>query len=132
MGTFSMARGFAGSHAAADMEAGDEESGSADVVEAGDFRIDTIRRRATLRGRELDLTSAEFDVLVFLAGHPKSFVTPKTMLATNSAGGVRQAEFLRALLSLIRKLDSEFGGAQPYIRTEPWVLYRFNPEAVLP
>jgi len=103
---------------------------AADVIEAGDFLIDVPARRATLRGRELDLTSAEFEVLVFLAGHPKSFVTPHTMLATNwTSGQVRQAEFLRALMSLTKKLDSAAGASQHYIRTEPWIFYRFDPSS---
>ena len=41
------------------------------LVESGDFRIELARRTVTLRGPELPLTSEEFDVLVFLAGHPK-------------------------------------------------------------
>jgi DNA-binding response OmpR family regulator len=101
---------------------------AADVIEAGDFLIDVPARKATLRGRELDLTSAEFEVLVFLAGHPKSLVTPHTMLATNWASGqIRQARFLRALMSLTKKLDSAAGSSQHYIRTEPWIFYRFDP-----
>ena len=81
-------------------------------------------------GELLSLTSAEFDVLVFLAGHPKSIVTPHTMLATNwGSGRVRQEEFLRVLMSLATKLDSASGKAQRYIRTEPWIIYRFDPEA---
>ena len=100
------------------------------VIEAGDFRIHVPTRSVTLRGRVLDLTSAEFDVLVFLAGHPKSIVTPHTMLATNwGSGRVRQEEFLRVLMSLATKLDSASGKAQRYIRTEPWIIYRFDPEA---
>src|ERR1700747_3094238 len=88
----------------------DEISTAAEVIEAGDFLIDVPARKATLRGRELDLTSAEFEVLVFLAGHPKSLVTPHTMLATNWASGqIRQARFLRALISLTKKLDSAAG-----------------------
>src|SRR5579864_934344 len=107
-----------------------EVSTTTDVIEAGDFLIDVPARRATLRGRELDLTSAEFEVLVFLAGHPKSFVTPHTMLATNwTSGQVRQAEFLRALMSLTKKLDSAAGASQHYIRTEPWIFYRFDPSS---
>ena len=110
----------------------DEISTAAEVIEAGDFMIDVPARRATLRGRELDLTSAEFEVLVFLAGHPKSFVTPHTMLATSWAGGqIRQAEFLRALMSLTKKLDSAAGGSQHYIRTEPWIFYRFDLSSAL-
>ena len=49
-----------------------EVDGSAGgMIESGDFRIELARRTVTLRGRELPLTSEEFDVLVFLAGHPK-------------------------------------------------------------
>jgi DNA-binding response OmpR family regulator len=101
-----------------------------DVIEMGDFQIDVAERRATLCGRELDLTSAEFEVLVFLAGHPRSFVTPQTMLATNWKGGqIRQAEFLRALMSLTKKLNCATGSTQQYIRTEPWIFYRFDPSS---
>jgi len=101
-----------------------------DVIEMGDFLIDVAARRATLCGQELDLTSAEFEVLVFLAGHPRSFVTPQTMLATNWRGGqIQQAEFLRALMSLTKKLNSATGSTQHYIRTEPWIFYRFDPSS---
>jgi len=103
---------------------------AADVIEAGDFLINVPARKVTLRGQELDLTLAEFEVLVFLAGHPKSFVTPHTMLATNWTGGqVRQLEFLRALLSLAKKLDSQSCATQHYIRTESCIFYRFDPAA---
>jgi two-component system, OmpR family, KDP operon response regulator KdpE len=115
-------------------QAGDENSASteelAETIEAGDFRIDVPSRSVTLRGRALDLTTEEFDVLVFLAAHRKSIVTPHTMLATDwGRGRVRQAEFLRVLMSLAKKLDSESGAMRHYIRTEPWIVYRFDPEA---
>ena len=102
---------------------------TSDVIEAGDFLIDLPARRTTLRSTELDLTSAEFEVLVFLAGHPKSFITPHTMLATHWSAGIRQAEFLRALMSLAKKLDSAVGSSQHYIRTEPWIFYSFDPSS---
>ena len=101
-----------------------------DVVAVGDFRIDIAARTATVRGRELRLTSVEFDVLVFLVGHPKNCITPHTMLMSSSTGGsVRQTGFLRAMLSLTRKLDAEAGATHHYIRTEPMILYRFEPDA---
>ena len=106
-------------------------SGSfADVIESGDFRIDLRGRTAALRGRELELSSEEFDVLVFLAGHRQRLVTPRTMLATGgTTNRVRRTEFLRALLSSSKKLDAAGGPEQHYIRTEPWVVYRFDPAA---
>jgi two-component system KDP operon response regulator KdpE len=103
---------------------------SGDVeIAAGDFRIDLENRTATLRGRPLQLTGEEFELLLFLIEHPRKLVTQQTRLATNWAGyGLRQTEFLRVLLSLRKKLDSE-SSSQHYLRTEPWVLYRFDPGA---
>ena len=108
-------------------EAIEEAASTTSVVESGDFRIDLVERTATLRGQELHLTSEEFDVLVFLVGHPQRLVTPQTMLATRwSAARLRQTEFLRVLMSLRSKLEA-VGPDQHYLRTERWVLYRFDP-----
>jgi DNA-binding response OmpR family regulator len=69
------------------------------MIESGDFKIDLAARTVTLRGENLSLTAEEFDVLVFLAGHPQRLVTPHTMLATSwTANGLRQTEFLRVLM----------------------------------
>jgi DNA-binding winged helix-turn-helix (wHTH) protein len=98
------------------------------LIEAGDFRIDLSRRAVKVRGNELQLASAEFEMLVFLTGHRKSVVTPSTMLTTSWSGKeVRQAEFVRVLLSLRKKLDLAVGSTPSYIRTEPWIFYSFDP-----
>ena len=97
------------------------------TIESGDFRIDLAERTASLCGQPLQLTSQEFDVLVFLASHPQRVVTPRTMLATSWSGNrLRQTEFLKVLLSLRKKLEA-VGPDRHYLRTEPWVLYRFDP-----
>lgn len=97
------------------------------VLEVGDFRIDTRRHTATLRGEPLPLTGEEFEVLVFLTGNPQRVVTPQTTLATHWTGTrTHQAQFLRVLLSLRKKLENAATGQQ-YLRTEPWVIYRFDP-----
>ena len=78
------------------------------TIQAGDFCIDCSSRTVILRGRELRLTADEFELLVYLVSHPKRLVTPSTVLATNWPGQqVRQAEFLRVLLSLRKKLDEQ-------------------------
>ena len=103
--------------------------GDVETIAAGDFRIDLENRTASLRGRPLPLTAEEFDLLMFLIDHPRKLITQQTRLATNWDGhGLRQTEFLRVLLSLRKKLESE-GSSQHYIRTEPWVFYRFDPGA---
>lgn len=100
---------------------------AADRVEMGDFTFDTANRRVTLRGKELSLTPAEFDVFVYLTCHPQRFVTPNTVLATSwNRHSLQQTEFLRVLLGLRKKIEA-FSSGKPYLRTEPWVVYRFDP-----
>ncbi len=97
------------------------------VIETGDFRIDLRSHKVLVRGQEAQLDSEEFDMLVFLTGHPRRVVTPRTLLSTRWGGHkVRQADFLRVLTSLRKKIEGA-GGTAHYIRTEPWVFYRFEP-----
>lgn len=107
----------------------DEEVSLAQVIESGDFKIDLRRRVATLGGQELQLTSEEFDVLVFLASHPQRLITPRTMLNTNWRGDrLHQTNVVRVWLSLRAKLEAA-GCGKHYLRTEPWLLYRFDPSS---
>ncbi len=55
--------------------AGPQDS-SGRVIATGDFRVDFSTRSATVRGRELYLNGAEFDVLVFLIDHRKRLSPP--------------------------------------------------------
>lgn len=83
--------------------------------------------RSRFAGQEAPLTSEEFDLLVFLVGHPRSVVTSRTLLSTRcGAHEVRQAQFLRVLATLRHKIESA-AGREGYIRTEPWIVYRFDP-----
>jgi two-component system KDP operon response regulator KdpE len=98
-------------------------------IRLGDFKIDLDERLVTLRDQELRLSSEEFDTLVFLASHPRSLVTPQTMLARSStANQLGQTNFLVALISLRKKLDAA-GHGKHYLQTEPWIIYRFDPTA---
>lgn len=100
-----------------------------DVIDSGDFKIDVGSRTVSLCGEYLELSSEEFDVLVYLVNHPHRLITTHTVLATSwTKGSPRQTEFLRVLLSLRKKLDAAAPGRH-YLRTEPWVVYRFDPIA---
>jgi DNA-binding response OmpR family regulator len=102
------------------------------VIQAGDFTINLEQCTAALRGRELRLTPEELDVLVYLAGHPESYATPRTVLATKwTANQPRKTAFLRALISLRKKLEAAEPGSR-YRQTEWSVTYRFDPTAVRP
>ncbi len=97
------------------------------ILAAGDFRIDLAERRVKIRSHEIHLAADEFELLVFLLKHPKKLVTFQTMLSTHWEGGhVHQARFMQVLLSLQKKLDAINAGVH-YIRTEPLVVYRFDP-----
>lgn len=96
-----------------------------DVIVTGDFRLDLQTRQVTIRGEELHLIEEEFEMIVFMIGHPKSIITPQTRLTTRWGGHqIRQSDFLRIMAQLRRKLEA--AGFSHYIRTEPWVVYRFD------
>lgn len=101
-----------------------QEHGTLDV---GDFCINLEQRTVVVRSKRVELTAAEFDLLVFLVSHPKRMVTSQTMLSTYwDRDRVHQTQFLQVLLSLRKKLDAAGAGLH-YIRTEPLVVYRFDP-----
>jgi DNA-binding response OmpR family regulator len=50
------------------------------VAEVGDLRVDLQARRATVGGRELALTTKEFDVLAVLARRPGEAVSRQRMM----------------------------------------------------
>lgn len=111
----------------AERETAEQSVSLTGMIESGDFKIDLAARTVTLRSQNLSLTAEEFDVLVFLAGHPQRMVTPHTMLTTSwTANRLRQTEFLRVLMSLRKKLDAA-GQGKHYLKTEPWIIYRFDP-----
>ena len=99
-----------------------------DVIEVGDFRIDTQAHSVHLKGEEVRLTPKEFDVLTYLAQHPEKVVTHRALLAAvwgdNSTG---QPEYLRVFIGHLRKKLEPDESSPRYIKTEPWVGYRFNP-----
>ena len=98
-----------------------------EVIATGDFRIDLRSRQVFVREVPVPLDREEFDMLVFLTGHPRRVITPHTLLSTRwKDHEIRRADFLRVLTSLRRKIEA-VAGPQNYIRTEPWIYYRFDP-----
>ena len=101
---------------------------AAEMIEAGDFRIDLATRTVTVAGRELKLTPKEFDLLLYLSQHPHRVVPHRTLLAAVwGANSTEQPEYLRVFIGQLRKkLESD--PAEPrYLLTERWVGYRFEP-----
>ena len=106
---------------------GESVSKLATSIRAGDFAIDVAARSVTVHGQDLPLSGAEFDVLIYLMSHHRQVVSSRTRLKTRTEGSqVHDTEFLRALLSLQKKLHEVVPGAH-YLQTEAWILYDFRP-----
>jgi len=98
-----------------------------DTIVKGDFRVDLRSHRVTVCNRPVELSPEEFDLLLFLLSHQRRIVTPRTLLNTRWGDQeVAQSDFLRVLGTLRGKIE-QAGGRTGYIRTEPWIFYRFDP-----
>ena len=97
-------------------------------IAAGDFRIDLEGHSVLLSGREVRLTPKEFDLLVYLAQHPRKVVTTRKLLgAIWGANSTEQPEYVRVFVNHLRKKLEPDVEKPRYILTEPWVGYRFEP-----
>lgn len=98
------------------------------LIAAGDFRIDIPARSVTVKGRDVRLTPKEFDLLVYMAKNPGKVLTHRALLAAVwGANSVEQPEYLRVFVGHLRKKLEPEENSRPYIVTEPWVGYRFEP-----
>ena len=105
-----------------------EVSAGQTVIQEGDFRVDIEAHSVTVSGRQVRLTPKEFDLLVYLAQHPRKVITTRKLLgAVWGAHSIEQPEYVRVFVNHLRKkleLDPE---TPRYILNEPWVGYRFDP-----
>jgi two-component system KDP operon response regulator KdpE len=97
-------------------------------IEEGDFSIDLEARLVTVAGREIRLTPKEFEVLFYMAQHPRKVLTHRAILnAVWGSNSMEQNEYLRVFVGQLRKKLEVDASAPKYIVTEPWVGYRFEP-----
>lgn len=102
---------------------GDEET----LLQNGDFCIDLATREVRVNDEPIHLTPKEFELLVFLFRNRGKVITHRSILTAIWGGNsIEQTEYLRVFVGQLRK-KLETDPPQPrYIRTEPWVGYRFN------
>jgi len=99
------------------------EAGAADVVEQGPVRIDRVRHRAFVAGRELDLTPTEFRPLECLLRPPgRAFTRAQLMDAAIGEGAV---VLERTIDVHVKTLRRKLGEASEKIETVRGVGYRF-------
>jgi two-component system KDP operon response regulator KdpE len=104
------------------------ESQATKVLEVGVFRADLEARHVTVEGHEVHLTPKEFDLLIYFMNNAGKVLTHRTLLAAIWGGNyVDQNEYLRVFVGQLRKKIEPEGVKPRYIRTEPWVGYRFEP-----
>jgi two-component system, OmpR family, KDP operon response regulator KdpE len=89
-------------------------------------------RQLTVRGEEVHLTPKEFDVLRHLIANQGKPLTHRRIL--QSVWGPdygEETENLRVVINQLRKKIETDPAHPKYIRTEPWVGYRFQPQGAV-
>ena len=98
------------------------------ALEDGDFLIDTATRKVVVKGEPVHLTPKEFDLLVFLFQNRNKVITHRAILTAIWGGNfTEQTEYLRVFVGQLRKKVEKNPSQPQYLRTEPWVGYRFDP-----
>jgi DNA-binding response OmpR family regulator len=102
--------------------------GEAEQIEVGDLLIDSGRREASRRGLKLKLTTLEFDLLWFLAGHPNRVFTRLELM--DKVWGYNSALDTGTVTVHIRRLRAkiEEDPSRPrHLETVWGTGYRFSP-----
>jgi two-component system KDP operon response regulator KdpE len=98
------------------------------IIEAEDFRIDLDKREVRVCGREIHLSPKELDLLAHFLRNPDKVLTHRSILSKVWGGNyVEQTEYLRVFVRRLRKKIEADPARPKYIRTDPWVGYRFVP-----
>jgi two-component system KDP operon response regulator KdpE len=93
-----------------------------------ELTLDFERRQLTVRGEEVHLTPKEFDVLKHLIANQGKPLSHRRIL--QSVWGPdygEETENLRVVINQLRKKIETDPAHPKFIRTEPWVGYRFLP-----
>ena len=96
-----------------------------------ELTLDFERRQLLVRGEEVHLTPKEFDVLKHLVANQGKPLSHRRIL--QSVWGPdygEETENLRVVINQLRKKIEADPAHPKFIRTEPWVGYRFQPPRV--
>jgi two-component system, OmpR family, phosphate regulon response regulator PhoB len=102
--------------------------GAAPARPADGLWVDETSRDVTLDGRPVDLTAREFDLLAFLARHPRQVFTRAQLLQHvwgSAQGWQGEATVTEHVHRLRHKLGA--GGGRPIVQTVRGVGYRLGP-----
>jgi len=98
-------------------------------IEVGDFKIDPQQRLVEVRGKPVHLTPKEFELIQFFVANRGKVLTHSAILsAVWGTGSREQPEYLRVFMGNLRKKLEPDPRAPKYLKTEPWIGYRFDPQ----
>lgn len=93
-----------------------------------DLTIDFEARRVTARGEEVHLTPKEFELLRQLVAKQGKPLTHRRLLqAVWGPDHGEETDYLRVAINQLRKKIEPDPAHPQFIRTEPWIGYRFEP-----
>ena len=93
-------------------------------VRIGDMEIDFRARRLTSQGRQIRLSSKEFDLLSYLAAHSNRVIPHEELLrAVWGPEYGEQREYLRVFINRLRKKIEPLPQDPQYLIKEPWIGY---------
>ncbi|HET7213045.1 MAG TPA: response regulator transcription factor [Terriglobia bacterium] len=99
------------------------------AYEAGDFKIDPQQRLVEVNGKAIHLTPKEYDLIQYFLSNRGKVLTHRAILTTIwGSNSTEQPEYLRVFIANLRKKLEQNPRAPKYIKTEPWIGYRFDPE----
>jgi len=98
------------------------------VRKAGDIELDLDARKAKVQGRELELTSREFDLLAFFVAHPDRVHSREQLM--EAVWGSRYFGTTRTVDNFVARLRAHIGDdaeSPRHLETVRGIGYRFNP-----
>ena len=99
------------------------------AYEAGDFKIDPQQRLVEVNGKAVHLTPKEYDLIQYFLSNRGKVLTHRAILTTVwGSNSTEQPEYLRVFIANLRKKLEHNPRTPKYIKTEPWIGYRFDPE----
>jgi two-component system KDP operon response regulator KdpE len=100
----------------------------ANVLQAGKFKMNISAHRAEICGAEIYLSPKEFDLLAYLLQNAGKVVTHKMLLADVwERKNAEDPDVVRVLVRQLRRKIEPNPAAPTYLKTEPWIGYRFEP-----
>ena len=95
-----------------------------ELIEAGPFRLDTVRHQATVDGQALNITATEFRLLSLLASRPGEVQPRETLL--RDVWGYEPTIDTRTVSTTIQRLRTKLAQAADHLETDRGVGYRFS------